>query len=83
MHTRCLECARHDLHRIFVCPVASDIGNIASVIHEHGVPCKQHPVCRPYRLPTARYAHMATAPIVAAANDITGLIAECLSSSAS
>ena len=32
---------RYDLHRIFVRPVAPDIGNIAATVHQHRVPCKQ------------------------------------------
>ena len=41
MHARRMKRARDDLHRVFMRPVAPDIGNIAPPIHQHGVPCEQ------------------------------------------
>ena len=44
MHARRVECARYDLHRIFVRSVAPDIGNITATIHQHRVPREQGPI---------------------------------------
>src|SRR3546814_18397651 len=41
MHTRRMECARNDLHRIVVRPVAPDVCYVAATVHQHGVPCEQ------------------------------------------
>lgn len=41
MHERGVERPRYDLHRVFMRPVAPDIGNVATAVHQHGVPREQ------------------------------------------
>ena len=44
MNARFVEGARNDLHRVCVRPVATDIGDVAAAVHQHGVPREQCPI---------------------------------------
>src|SRR3546814_3660507 len=57
MDTRRMECARNDLHCIFMRPIAPYIGNVAASVHQHGVPCEQCPIVKRRSMATINIGH--------------------------
>src|SRR3546814_20897575 len=55
--TRRMECARNDLHCIFMRPIAPYIGNVAASVHQHGVPCEQCPIVKRRSMATINIGH--------------------------